>query len=182
MKKKLKIVFSMLALPSLLALTACEKKESPTAKLIFFTCKIDGVMFGEEGLIEEPYAKYDKKDDPQVLVITAKDPEISLKIYLYDKPDFTGTYHFGDYNPDGTLKHYARISYGPNGEPADYAKDSWFANGGTDAMGSITITGYDTVHHKVEGIFEGSFYNNDKESAKIVSEGKFSLPLGKHSR
>jgi len=173
----MKIQSILVACSLVISLAACKNdEESNATSQYFFSWKIDGVEFQADTTIANPEAVYYTNAFPTPLVIDGYTKTLSVHINLLEESSYLGTFGFGDQDNNNNL-HYALISYGPDGNPADYNDDSWFANGVKDSGGTITITEYDMTNHRITGTFEGSFYNSYDDTYKDVTDGSFFLPL-----
>lgn len=159
---------------------SCKKESIEMGAKNFISCKIDGESFGHDNLVAVPYAEYDAAASPTSLKIVTKTATNQLTIFIYGQKGDTGTFCFGEKVP-GFYYHFAVIISHSEGTPVDYGKDSWFAIGKADpeghSEGSVTITRCDTVNHQIEGSFGGIFYNSDRKTSKVITEGGFSLSL-----
>ena len=172
MKINAYLMMSMLAI----SLVSCKKNNEEPQAQDYMTWKIDGAMYSADTSIFQPEAVYYTNPSPVSLGISAYTHTLSIHINLLDESSYLGTFNFGDKDSNNNI-HYAVLSYGTDGKPADYNQDSWFANGVNSSGGTITITEYDMANHRITGTFQGAFINFTDGSSKMVTDGAFSLPL-----
>ncbi|HEY9561765.1 MAG TPA: hypothetical protein VIR29_13365 [Anseongella sp.] len=174
MKKSFPFIF--LIASTILALNACKKEEASKPAGDFMISKLDGEPFGTKDQTDTAYALLDTISSPEKLYITSRMTSWTLSISIYDQSDYTGTFRFGNEVP-GFFYHFAVITR----VPGRYNEDSWFSNGdaisGDHSRGTVTIDRFDTVKHRIEGTYEGTFYNPNTGTTKVITDGKFSLPL-----
>lgn len=173
MKTKTLLITFLLAL----SFGACKKHHHETPKAQnFMTWKVDGTPYSADPTMYEG-AKYEASNMLSTLAIYSFMKTLSVTLSLMPENNYIGTFKLGEKN-NANSWHFALISYGPNGQPTNFNKDTRVANGLNNTSGSVSITLFDTLSmHRIEGTFQGKFYNDDQQTYKQVTEGKFSLPL-----
>lgn len=143
----------------------------------YLNWKMDGNDYVANKGLSANYRTIDISTSSNITPLTIHGATDTLfaNIYLLHENNYLGTFQFGDSDPNQHI-HYAIISY--DTAHTDYKNKTWFANGENDSRGSITITLFDTLEaHRIEGTFEGRFYNSASNTYKQVTNGTFSLPL-----
>ncbi len=143
----------------------------------YMNWKMDGTDYAANKDLAANYRTIDMNTSSNVtpLIIRGATDALFANIYLLPENNYLGTFNFGDSDADQHV-HYAIISY--DTAHNDYKNKTWFANGDNDSRGTVTITLFDTLDsHRIEGTFEGRFYNSINNTYKEVTDGAFSLPL-----